>query len=120
MRRNQIDDLAVFLRRIPFGAAPAILAGDFNFKPRQGSYHKFLREMPFTDVGAECLATRERCEVVLDPRPPATTSGQAVPPGERASQAAKASKPNFRASNVTDPPGGTVTPETTIGSKLGQ
>jgi len=67
VRRNQIDDVAVFLRRIPFGAAPAILAGDFNFKPRHGSYHKFLREMPFADVGAECLAARDRCEVVLDP-----------------------------------------------------
>lgn len=67
VRRNQIDDVAVFLRRIPFGAAPAILAGDFNFKPRHRSYHKFLRETPFADVGAECLAARDRCEVVLDP-----------------------------------------------------
>jgi len=66
VRRNQIDDIAVFLRRIPFGHAPAIFAGDFNFKPKHASYHKFLRELPVADAGRICLATAD-CEIVLDP-----------------------------------------------------
>jgi endonuclease/exonuclease/phosphatase family metal-dependent hydrolase len=65
VRRNQIDDLTVFLRRIPFGSLPAVFAGDFNFKPRHGSYHKFLREMPFADAGYDCLRQPEACQVVV-------------------------------------------------------
>lgn len=65
VRRNQIDDITVFLDRIRFGRAPAIFAGDFNFKPRHESYRKFLREMPFADAGFECLAALETCEVVI-------------------------------------------------------
>ena len=65
VRRNQIDDVAVFLRRIPFGQAPAVFAGDFNFKPRHASYHKFLRELPFADAGHACLGAPEACEVVV-------------------------------------------------------
>ncbi len=65
VRSNQIDDIAVFLERIRFGRVPAIFAGDFNFKPRHESYHKFLRETPFTDAGLDCLAALEACEVVI-------------------------------------------------------
>lgn len=65
VRRNQIDDLTVFLRRIPFGAAPAIFAGDFNFKPKHGSYHKFLRETRFADSGYDCLGHPSACQVVV-------------------------------------------------------
>ena len=67
VRRNQIDDITVFLDRIRFGGAPAIFAGDFNFKPRHPSYHKFLRATPFADAGLGCLAAPAACEVVLDP-----------------------------------------------------
>lgn len=67
IRRNQIDDIAVFLRRIPFGGSPAIFAGDFNFKPKHPSYHKFLRELPVADAGFICVATPDDCEIVLDP-----------------------------------------------------
>lgn len=66
VRRNQIDDIAVWLGRIPFGGAPAIFAGDFNFKPRHPSYHKFLREMPVADAGFTCLGAPDACEIVLD------------------------------------------------------
>jgi endonuclease/exonuclease/phosphatase family metal-dependent hydrolase len=66
VRRNQIDDIAVFLDRIGFGGAPAVFAGDFNFKPRHPSYHKFLRATPFADAGLGCLAAPAACEVVLD------------------------------------------------------
>lgn len=65
VRSNQIDDISVFLDRIHFGRVPAIFAGDFNFKPRHESYHKFLRETPFSDAGLDCLAALEACEVVL-------------------------------------------------------
>lgn len=65
VRRNQIDDLAVFLRRIPFGGGPAIFAGDFNFKPKHPSYHKFLRETPFADAGHDCLGAPETCQIVV-------------------------------------------------------
>lgn len=65
VRRNQIDDLAVFLRRIPFGAHPAIFAGDFNFKPKHPSYHKFLRETPFADAGYDCLGAPDTCQIVV-------------------------------------------------------
>jgi len=65
VRRNQIDDLTVFLRRIHFGGAPAIFAGDFNFKPKHASYHKFLREMPFADAGHDCLGAPAACQVVV-------------------------------------------------------
>lgn len=65
VRRNQIDDLAVFLRRIPFGTHPAVFAGDFNFKPKHPSYHKFLRETPFADAGYDCLGTPDACQVVV-------------------------------------------------------
>jgi endonuclease/exonuclease/phosphatase family metal-dependent hydrolase len=69
VRRNQIDDITVFLGRIRFGGAPAIFAGDFNFKPRHPSYHKFLRETPFSDAGLACLDAPGACEVVLEPGP---------------------------------------------------
>jgi len=65
VRRNQIDDITVFLDRIQFGRVPAIFAGDFNFKPRHESYRKFVRETPFADAGFECLAALETCEVVI-------------------------------------------------------
>ncbi len=65
VRRNQIDDITVFLNRIGFGGAPAIFAGDFNFKPRHGSYHKFLHATPFLDAGFDCVVTPEACEVVV-------------------------------------------------------
>lgn len=69
VRRNQIDDITVFLDRIGFGGAPAIFAGDFNFKPRHSSYHKFLRATPFADAGLACLDAPGACEVVLAPGP---------------------------------------------------
>jgi endonuclease/exonuclease/phosphatase family metal-dependent hydrolase len=69
VRRNQVDDITVFLGRIAFGGAPAIFAGDFNFKPRHPSYHKFVRETPFADAGLRCLAAPAACEVVLEPGP---------------------------------------------------
>jgi len=65
VRRNQIDDIAVFLDRIRFGGLPAIFAGDFNFKPKHPSYHKFLREMPVADAGYDCLGAPSACEVVV-------------------------------------------------------
>lgn len=65
VRRNQIDDITVFLQRIRFGRDPAVFAGDFNFKPRHPSYHKFLRETPFADAGAACLGAPGACEVVV-------------------------------------------------------
>lgn len=65
VRRNQIDDITAFLTRIPFGQEPAIFAGDFNFKPKHASYHKFLREMPVADAGAACLGAAGACEIVL-------------------------------------------------------
>jgi endonuclease/exonuclease/phosphatase family metal-dependent hydrolase len=65
VRRNQIDDIAVFLGRIPFGGLPAIFAADFNFKPKHPSYHKFLRETPFVDAGLECLGAAGGCEIVV-------------------------------------------------------
>jgi endonuclease/exonuclease/phosphatase family metal-dependent hydrolase len=65
VRRNQIDDISVFLGRIRFGRVPAIFAGDFNFKPRHASYRKFLAEMPVTDVGSECLGAPATCQVVV-------------------------------------------------------
>ena len=65
VRSNQIDDIAVFLERIRFGRVPAIFAGDFNFKPRHESYHKFLRDTPFSDAGFDCLAALETCEIVI-------------------------------------------------------
>jgi endonuclease/exonuclease/phosphatase family metal-dependent hydrolase len=67
VRRNQIDDITVFLNRIRFGRVPAIFAGDFNFKPKHPSYHKFLRQMPVTDVGYQCLGAPATCDVVVDP-----------------------------------------------------
>lgn len=65
VRRNQIDDIAVFLSRIGFGRELAVFAGDFNFKPRHASYHKFLRELPVVDAGAACLAAPGACRVVV-------------------------------------------------------
>lgn len=66
VRKNQIDDIDVFLRRIGFGAEPAIFAGDVNFKPKHASYRKFLREFSFfTEAGRFCLDDRTRCEIVL-------------------------------------------------------
>ncbi len=65
VRKNQVDDLGIFFRRIGFGHRLAIFAGDFNFKPRHESYHQFLRKLPFREVGAECLGAPERCEVVV-------------------------------------------------------
>jgi len=66
VRRNQIDDITEFLARIRFGREPAIFAGDFNFKPKHASYHKFLREMPVADAGAACLGAAGACEIVVD------------------------------------------------------
>jgi endonuclease/exonuclease/phosphatase family metal-dependent hydrolase len=64
VRKNQIDDIDVFLRRIGFGAEPAIFAGDLNFKPRHLSYQKFVRVLPFfTESGRFCLDTRDQCEI---------------------------------------------------------
>lgn len=64
VRKNQIDDIDVFLRRIGFGAEPAIFAGDLNFKPRHPSYQKFARVLPFfTETGRFCLDTRDQCEI---------------------------------------------------------
>jgi endonuclease/exonuclease/phosphatase family metal-dependent hydrolase len=64
VRKNQIDDIEIFLRRIGFGAEPAIFAGDVNFKPRHKSYWKFLRELSFfTETGRHCLASRATCEI---------------------------------------------------------
>ena len=66
VRKNQIDDIDIFLRRIGFGAEPAIFAGDVNFKPKHASYRKFLREFSFfTEAGRFCLDDRTRCEIVL-------------------------------------------------------
>lgn len=65
VRRNQIDDITVFLDRIRFGRVPAIFAGDFNFKPKHPSYQKFVREMPVTDAGYQCLSAPATCEVVV-------------------------------------------------------
>jgi endonuclease/exonuclease/phosphatase family metal-dependent hydrolase len=66
VRKNQIDDIDVFLRRIRFGAEPAIFAGDVNFKPKHASYRKFLRELSFfTEAGRYCLDGREHCEIVV-------------------------------------------------------
>ncbi len=67
-RRNQIDDLETYFWRIGFGRRPAIFGGDFNFKPRHPSYHKFLRVLPFQDVGADCLAAPDRCALELTGR----------------------------------------------------
>jgi endonuclease/exonuclease/phosphatase family metal-dependent hydrolase len=66
VRSNQIDDITVFLNRIRFGRVPAIFAGDFNFKPRHQSYHKFLREAPFADAGFDCVVAAGSCEIVVD------------------------------------------------------
>ena len=67
VRKNQIDDIGVFLRRIGFGAEPAIFAGDVNFKPKHASYRKFLRELSFfTEAGRFCLDERDRCEIAVD------------------------------------------------------
>ena len=64
VRKNQIDDIDVFLRRIGFGAEPAIFAGDMNFKPRHLSYQKFVRVLPFfTESGRFCLDSRDQCEI---------------------------------------------------------
>jgi endonuclease/exonuclease/phosphatase family metal-dependent hydrolase len=65
VRSNQIDDITVFLNRIRFGRVPAIFAGDFNFKPRHESYHKFLRETPFADAGFDCVVAADACEIVV-------------------------------------------------------
>jgi endonuclease/exonuclease/phosphatase family metal-dependent hydrolase len=66
VRKNQIDDIEIFLRRIGFGAEPAIFAGDVNFTPRHRSYFKFLRELPFfTEAGRYCLDMRDSCEIVV-------------------------------------------------------
>jgi len=66
VRKNQIDDIDVFLRRIGFGTEPAIFAGDVNFKPKHESYRKFLRELSFfTESGRYCLDDRDRCEIVV-------------------------------------------------------
>jgi endonuclease/exonuclease/phosphatase family metal-dependent hydrolase len=63
VRRNQIDDIEVFLSRIGFGREPAVFAGDFNFKPKHASYHKFLRELPVSDAGFTCLAAPQMCQI---------------------------------------------------------
>jgi len=64
VRKNQIDDIDVFLRRIGFGAEPAIFAGDLNFKPRHLSYQKFIRTLSFfTESGRFCLDMRDQCEI---------------------------------------------------------
>ena len=56
VRKNQIDDIEIFLRRIGFGGEPAIFAGDMNFQPRHRSYRKFLRDFSFfTEAGRYCL-----------------------------------------------------------------
>jgi endonuclease/exonuclease/phosphatase family metal-dependent hydrolase len=69
VRKNQIDDVQTFLRRIGFGEEPAIFAGDLNFKPRHRSFHEFGRELPFfTEVGRHCLEAGPACEVVLGGR----------------------------------------------------
>jgi endonuclease/exonuclease/phosphatase family metal-dependent hydrolase len=65
VRRNQIDDIGVFLTRIRFGREPAIFAGDFNFKPRHPSYGKFLRNFPVSDAGSACLEAPGTCQVVV-------------------------------------------------------
>ncbi len=66
-RKNQIDDIEVFLHRLGFGDRPAILAGDFNFKPRHASYRKFHRELPFEESGLFCLRPGATCRIELDP-----------------------------------------------------
>jgi endonuclease/exonuclease/phosphatase family protein len=64
VRKNQIDDIDVFLRRIGFGGEPAIFAGDLNFKPRHLSYDKFVRVLSFfTESGRFCLDTRDQCQI---------------------------------------------------------
>ena len=66
VRKNQIDDIEIFLRRIGFGAEPAIFAGDVNFKPRHRSYSKFVRELSFfTETGRFCLESPASCEIVV-------------------------------------------------------
>lgn len=66
VRKNQIDDIGVFLRRVGFGPEPAIFAGDVNFKPRQRSYHKFMRELLFfIETGRYCLDAQPSCEIVV-------------------------------------------------------
>jgi endonuclease/exonuclease/phosphatase family metal-dependent hydrolase len=56
VRKNQIDDIDIFLRRIGFGPEPAIFGGDLNFQPRDRSYRKFLRSLSFfTETGRYCL-----------------------------------------------------------------
>jgi endonuclease/exonuclease/phosphatase family metal-dependent hydrolase len=68
VRKNQVDDIEVFLQRLGFGDRPAILAGDFNFKPRHASYQKFRRELPFQESGLFCLQPGAPCRIELDPR----------------------------------------------------
>ena len=64
VRKNQIDDISVFLRRIGFGEEPAIFGGDFNFTPRHPSYQKFLHELPFfVESGRFCLDAPQSCEI---------------------------------------------------------
>ena len=66
VRKNQIDDIEIFLRRVGFGAEPAIFAGDVNFKPRHKSYWKFLHELSFfTETGPFCLSSPSSCEIVV-------------------------------------------------------
>lgn len=65
VRLSQIDDIAEFFAQIGFGAAPAIFAGDFNFKPRHPSYFRFLREVPMQEAGPFCLEAPGTCQVVV-------------------------------------------------------
>ena len=65
VRKNQIDDIDTFMRRIGFGAEPAIFAGDMNFQPRHRSYRKFLRDFSFfTETGRYCLDV-STCQIAV-------------------------------------------------------
>ena len=58
VRDSQIEDIAAFLGDVRFGRQPAIFAGDFNFKPKHGSYTSFLRKLPLLEAGYRCLWAR--------------------------------------------------------------
>ena len=62
VRGSQIGDLEGFLETIGY-SRPLIFGGDFNFKPRHPSYHRFVQAFPFSEAGRFCLDMPQVCEV---------------------------------------------------------